>query len=51
MSALSKSKRINILQPDEIDNLFGIPIFNDDDREKWFDLNKQEQSLLKSKKP
>ena len=49
MSPCSSIKRIRILPETEIDDLFAVPNFNDDERLIWFELNQDEQVLLESK--
>lgn len=49
MPNFAHTKRIRILPENEIDDLFAIPEFNDDERQFWFDLNTEEQVLLESK--
>jgi hypothetical protein len=49
MSPCTSTKRISILPETEIDDLFAVPNFNDDERLIWFELNQDEQVLLESK--
>jgi len=46
MSPCSSTKRIRILPETEIDDLFAVPNFNDDERLIWFEFNQDEQVLL-----
>lgn len=39
MLNFAPTKRIRILPENEIDDLFAIPAFNDDERQIWFELN------------
>ena len=49
MPPYSSTKRIRILPETEIDDLFAVPKFSDDERLIWFELNQDEQDLLESK--
>ena len=44
MSPCSSIKRIRILPETEIDDLFAVPNFNDDERLIWFELNQDEKT-------
>jgi TnpA family transposase len=44
---MKKSKRIQILSQAEIDDLYGRPEFTDDEKKWYFELNNNEQELLK----
>ena len=39
-------RRLSILSTDEIDELFGLPHFSDDDRRLYFDLSAKERELF-----
>ncbi len=39
-------KRLKILEADEIEAVFGLPVFDDDDRELYFSLLPPEKALL-----
>ena len=43
---MPKQRRLRILPQNEVDDLFSCPVFTDDERSLWFDLNEQEQKLL-----
>jgi hypothetical protein len=45
--SVENSKRISILNQSEINELYEIPIFNDDERRWYFELHNSEQELLK----
>jgi TnpA family transposase len=47
---MKKDRRIRILPTNEIDDLFARPVFNDEERLIFFELNQAEQSLLVSKR-
>lgn len=41
-----KTKRLKILEPDEIETLYGLPVFDDEDREFRFALLPSEKAAL-----
>ena len=47
---MKNERRIRILPENEVDDLFLRPIFNDDERLVWFELNQEELLLLISKR-
>ncbi|MBX3710306.1 MAG: DUF4158 domain-containing protein [Gammaproteobacteria bacterium] len=49
LDALSKTKRLHILTPPEIDDLFSHPQLTDDERTRLFELNQEEQKILVSR--
>ena len=49
VDALSKTKRLRILTPPEIDDLFSRPQLTDDERTWLFELNQEEQKILVSR--
>ena len=42
----SDSRRLSILTAQEIDDLYGLPRFSEDDRRLYFDLNPTERELV-----
>lgn len=46
MPSATSSHRLNILTPEEIEDLYGLPQFTDDDRNLYFDLNPPERSAV-----
>lgn len=42
------SHRLSILTAEEIEELYGLPRFTDDDRHLYFDLSVPEQSIIKA---
>ncbi|MGL4476175.1 MAG: hypothetical protein ACRCT7_17240 [Shewanella sp.] len=42
----NNARRLSILSTDEIDELFRLPHFSDDDRRLYFDLSVKERELL-----
>ena len=40
----SESHRLSILSDDEIEDLYGLPRFTDDDRQLYFDLSPAEKA-------
>ena len=46
MPSATSSHRLNILTPEEIEDLYGLPQFTDDDRNLYFDLSPPERSAV-----
>jgi hypothetical protein len=44
----SDSRRLSILTAQEIDDLYGLPRFTEDDRRLYFDLSPTERELVDS---
>ena len=44
----SESHRLSILSDDEIEDLYGVPHFNDDDRQLYFDLSPAEKVAVEN---
>ena len=42
----TEEKRLKILEPDEIDILYGLPVFDEEDRAGYFSLTPEERVLL-----
>ena len=42
----TEEKRLKILEPDEIDVLYGLPVFDEEDRAAYFPLTPEERVLL-----
>ncbi|MDE2280617.1 MAG: Tn3 family transposase, partial [Xanthomonadaceae bacterium] len=51
MSSASSSHRLNILTAEEIDDLYGLPRFSDDDRNLYFDLSPLERAAVDARTP
>ncbi len=46
MSSASNSHRLNILTPEEVEDLYGLPRFTDDDHRLYFDLSPTERAAV-----
>lgn len=42
----TESKRLKILEADEIEAVYGLPVFDDDDRAFYFELSPPERAIL-----
>lgn len=51
MSSAAESHRLTILTPEEIEDLFGLPRFTDDDRRLYFDLSPPEREAVDARTP
>lgn len=49
MSSAANSHRLAILTPEEIDDLYGLPRFSDDDRQLYFELNPAEYAAVRAR--
>jgi len=48
LESLSKTKRLNILTPTEMEDLYSRPLLTEDERLWVFELNQEEQEILES---
>lgn len=51
MPSASSSHRLNILTPEEVEDLYGLPQFTDDDRKLFFDLSPPERVAVEARTP
>ncbi|CAM5550734.1 hypothetical protein RLIN73S_05916 [Rhodanobacter lindaniclasticus] len=51
MSSAPSSHRLNILTPEEVEDLYGLPQFSDDDRNLYFDLSPLERASVDARTP
>jgi hypothetical protein len=49
MSSASDSHRLAILTSEEIDDLYGLPRFSDEDRQLYFELNADELEAVQAR--
>jgi len=51
MPSASDSHRLNILSLDEVEELYGLPRFADDDRRLYFGLSPPERAAVEARTP